>query len=56
MNLSYRFSIKLNESDNKKQRKILELLLKKFRISSDTFRNRLCRYDIISEIVCGLVN
>jgi len=30
--------------------------IKKFRISSDTFRNRLCRYDIISEIVCGLVN
>ncbi len=30
--------------------------IKKFRINSDTFRNRLCRYDIISEIVCGLVN
>ena len=30
--------------------------IKKFRISSDTFRNRLCRYDIISDIVCGLVN
>lgn len=30
--------------------------IKKFRISSDTFRNRLCRYDAISEIVCGIVN
>ncbi len=30
--------------------------IKKFRISSDTFRNRLCRYDMISDIVCGLIN
>ncbi len=30
--------------------------IKKFRISSDTFRNRLCRYDTISEIVCGIIN
>jgi len=30
--------------------------IKKFRISKDTFRNRLCRYDGISDIVCGLVN
>ncbi len=30
--------------------------IKKFRISSDTFRNKLCRYDMISEIVCGIVN
>ena len=30
--------------------------IKKFRISSDTFRNRLCRYDTISDIVCGIVN
>jgi len=30
--------------------------IKKFRISTDTFRNRLCRYDMISEIVCGIVN
>jgi len=30
--------------------------IKKFRINCDTFRNRLCRYDTISEIVCGLVN
>ena len=30
--------------------------IKKFRINCDTFRNRLCRYDLISEIICGLVN
>jgi len=30
--------------------------IKKFRINSDIFRNRLCLYDTISEIVCGLVN
>ena len=30
--------------------------IKKFRINSETFRNKLCRYDGISEIVCGLVN
>lgn len=30
--------------------------IKKFRISCDTFRNRLFRYDIISDIVCGIVN
>ena len=30
--------------------------IKKFRISNDTFRNKLCRYDGISEIVCGIVN
>ncbi len=30
--------------------------IKKFRINSDTFRNRLCRYDAISDIVCGIVN
>lgn len=30
--------------------------IKKFRINSDTFRNRLCRYDTISDIVCGIVN
>ncbi len=30
--------------------------IKKFRISSDTFRNKLCRYDGISEIVCRIVN
>ena len=30
--------------------------IKKFRISRDTFRNKLCRYDAISDIVCGIVN
>ncbi len=30
--------------------------IKKFRINCDTFRNRLYRYDTISEIICGLVN
>ena len=30
--------------------------IKKFRINSDTIRNRLCRYDLISAIVCGIVN
>lgn len=30
--------------------------IKKFRISRDTFRNKLCRYDTVSDIVCGLVN
>jgi hypothetical protein len=30
--------------------------IKKFRINAETFRNKLCRYDCISEIVCGIVN
>jgi hypothetical protein len=30
--------------------------VKKFRIFGDEFRNRLKRYDIMTEIVCGLVN
>ena len=30
--------------------------IKKFRINCDVFRNKLCRYDVISEIVCGIVN
>ena len=30
--------------------------IKKFRINSETFRNRLCRYDKISEVVCGIIN
>ena len=30
--------------------------IKKFKINADTFRNRLSRYDGISEIVCGIVN
>ena len=30
--------------------------IKKFRINAETFRNRLCRYDDISDIVCGIIN
>ncbi len=30
--------------------------IKRFRINSDVFGNKLCRYDGISEIVCGIVN
>jgi hypothetical protein len=30
--------------------------IKKFRINAETFRNRLSRYDGISDIVCDLVN
>ncbi len=30
--------------------------IKKFRISCDTFRNKLCRYDTVSDIVCGIIN
>ena len=30
--------------------------IKKFRINRAVFRNKLCRYDSISEIVCGIVN
>jgi hypothetical protein len=30
--------------------------IKKFRINSDVFGNKLCRYDGISEIICGIVN
>ena len=30
--------------------------IKKFRINRDVFRNKLCRYDVVSEIVCGIVN
>jgi len=30
--------------------------LKKFRIFGDEFRSRLCRYDLVTNIVCGLVN
>jgi len=29
--------------------------IKKFRINAETFRNKLCRYDTISDIVCGIV-
>jgi hypothetical protein len=30
--------------------------VKKFRIFGDEFRNRLKRYDVMTDIVCGLVN
>jgi len=30
--------------------------IKKFRINRDVFRNKLCRYDMVSDIVCGIVN
>ena len=30
--------------------------IKQFRINRDMFRNKLCRYDVVSEIVCGIVN
>ena len=30
--------------------------IKKFKINRDTFRNKLCRYDCISDIVCGIIN
>lgn len=30
--------------------------IKKFKINRDVFRNKLCRYDVVSEIVCGIVN
>ena len=30
--------------------------IKKFRINREVFRNKLCKYDMVSEIVCGIVN
>ena len=47
-----------NKAQSKIRIKVEHIIaqIKKFRINSDTFRNRLCRYDVISEIVCGLVN
>lgn len=30
--------------------------IKKFRINREVFRNKLCRYDTISDIVCGIIN
>ena len=47
-----------NKSQSKIRIKVEHAIskIKKFRISSDTFRNKLCRYDTISDIVCGLVN
>lgn len=47
-----------NKAQSKIRIKVEHIIaqIKKFRINSDTFRNRLCRYDTISDIVCGLVN
>ncbi len=47
-----------NKSQSKIRIKVEPVIaqIKKFRINCDTFRSRLCRYDMISEIVCGLVN
>ena len=30
--------------------------VKKFRIMGEEFRNRLKRYDVMTDLVCGLVN
>jgi len=47
-----------NKTQSKIRIKVEHIIaqIKRFRINLDTFRNRLCRYDIISDIVCGLVN
>ncbi len=48
-----------NRSQSKIRIKVEHVIaqIKKFRISSDVFRNKLCRYDRTSEIaVCGIVN
>lgn len=47
-----------NRSQSKIRIKVEHVIsqIKKFRINCDTFRNRLCRYDAISDIVCGLIN
>lgn len=47
-----------NKAQSKIRIKVEHIIaqIKKFRINSDTFRNRLCRYDTISEIVCGIIN
>jgi len=49
---------KWNKAQSKIRIKVEHIIaqIKKFRINSDTFRNRLRRYDTISEIVCGLIN
>ncbi len=46
-----------NRSQSKIRIKVEHVIaqIKKFRIS-DVFRNKLCRYDGTSEIVCGIVN
>jgi len=47
-----------NKSQSKIRIKVEHAIskIKKFRINCDTFRNKLCRYDTVSDIVCGLVN
>ena len=30
--------------------------IKKFRINREVFRNKLCHYEMVGEIVCGIVN
>ena len=30
--------------------------IKKFRINAETFRNKLCQYDMVSDITCEIVN
>ena len=47
-----------NKSQSKIRIKVEHVIaqIKKFRINCDVFRNKLCRYDCICEIVCGLVN
>lgn len=47
-----------NKAQSKIRIKVEHIIsrIKKSKVMSDIFRNRLCRYDTISEIVCGLVN
>jgi hypothetical protein len=47
-----------NNSQSKIRIKVEHVIaqIKKFRINRDVFRNRLCRYDMVSDIVCGIVN
>jgi len=47
-----------NKSQSKIRIKVEHVIaqIKKFRINADTFRNKLCRYDMVSDIVCGIVN
>ena len=47
-----------NKAQSKIRIKVEHIIsrIKKSKILSDVFRNKLCRYDTISEIVCGLVN
>lgn len=47
-----------NKAQSKIRIKVEHIIsrIKKSKILSDVFRNKLCRYDTVSEIVCGLVN